>query len=528
MENTQKNLSRTLFHTQVLASELKQLNLSTEKSLLQAWVSNLGELVKKDKTALVSVFSTEILEKILGYSASGNTVNIAPDSTPDPYFDLLLGQFTLESQHVVAAMKLETESSISSEVEKTFSEEAWKFTELENDAFYLLANPNEIRLYPKNRKERVYEQFIFSEMLLDDTAFCRFYLLLCANNLLSGKTAQWLNESALLFLNEKLTGAHPTFKNAYGPISRGITTGLDEAFIIDEATKEALLKEDPRSSEILKPYAGKEDLDKWSTDSGSLWLIYTPQNAYDIENYPAIKNHLTPFREKLEKRPGTQKWYELQHVGTSPEKMSSTKLSFSTQSHEPTFSVDKEGTFFGHIGLYATDPDFYLVALMNSAVIWYLIRRNSEKKQDGTYELTETIIENLPVPDAPGLVRGRMGQLSDFCNVATTDRNAWIKHFRGMTAYNLLPNGLTSKLTQPLHNWFAHEFDAFREEIIASYNTDIPADDLQLWTDYFYQERNKIFNMNADIARAEKEIDLLVYDLFGLSPDEIDLIKRTV
>ncbi len=34
--------------------------------------------------------------------------------------------------------------------------------------------------------------------------------------------------------------------------------------------------------------------------------------------------------------------------------------------------------------------------------------------------------------------------------------------------------------------------------------------------------------MNADIARAEKEIDLIVYELFGLSPDEIDLIERAV
>ena len=34
--------------------------------------------------------------------------------------------------------------------------------------------------------------------------------------------------------------------------------------------------------------------------------------------------------------------------------------------------------------------------------------------------------------------------------------------------------------------------------------------------------------MHADIARAEKEIDLIVYELFGLSPDEIDLIERTV
>ena len=97
-----------------------------------------------------------------------------------------------------------------------------------------------------------------------------------------------------------------------------------------------------------------------------------------------------------------------------------------------------------------------------------------------------------------------------------------------MTAYNLLPEGLSSTLTQRLHNWFSLEFDTFRSEIVDSFKTDIPADDIQLWNDYFYQERNKVFNMNADIARSEKEIDLLVYELFGLNPDEIDLIERMV
>ena len=94
-----------------------------------------------------------------------------------------------------------------------------------------------------------------------------------------------------------------------------------------------------------------------------------------------------------------------------------------------------------------------------------------------------------------------------------------------MTAYNLLPDGLSSKLTQKLHNWFAHEFDAFPLEINTSFNTDIAADDLQLWNDYFYQ-KEKVFDLNADIAHAEYEIDHVVYELFGVTRDEIDLIER--
>lgn len=98
----------------------------------------------------------------------------------------------------MAALKLEPESSISPETEKTFEDGAWKFAEFQGDGFYLLTNLDEIRLYPARRKEKVYERFVLSEMLQDDAAFSRFYVLLNAINLLSGKTAQWLHESALL------------------------------------------------------------------------------------------------------------------------------------------------------------------------------------------------------------------------------------------------------------------------------------------------------------------------------------------
>ena len=151
MENTQKNPSQTLFHTQILESELKQLNLDSQKIVLQEWCNRLGELRQKDHASQVSAFTSEILEKLLGYSASGNTVTIAPDSTPEPFFDILAGQFKPANQQAIAAWKLETGADLSSETEQLFEKEAWKFGELQKDGFYLLSDLNEIRLYPRNR-----------------------------------------------------------------------------------------------------------------------------------------------------------------------------------------------------------------------------------------------------------------------------------------------------------------------------------------------------------------------------------------
>lgn len=107
------------------------------------------------------------------------------------------------------------------------------------------------------------------------------------------------------------------------------------------------------------------------------------------------------------------------------------KLGFAKESVNSTFSVDKSGDVFGQGGFYTTESDYYLVALLNSSLFWYLIRQGSTRKEDGVYELTATQIENLPIPDAPGLIRGRMGQLSDYCQDTVLTRNDLVKHFRG-------------------------------------------------------------------------------------------------
>ena len=90
-------------------------------------------------------------------------------------------------------------------------------------------------------------------------------------------------------------------------INRGILTGFNKAFIIDNDTKEALIAEDPRSADIIKPILRGRDIKRYRPEWAGLWLIDT-HNGYgnvptvDIGEYPAIKNHLDVFYTQLKKR----------------------------------------------------------------------------------------------------------------------------------------------------------------------------------------------------------------------------------
>jgi hypothetical protein len=107
----------------------------------------------------------------------------------------------------------------------------------------------------------------------------------------------------------------------------GIKTGLNKAFLIDDETRNRLVKADLKCAEIIKPYLRGRDIDRWDIDKQGEWIIFA-RRGIDIDAYPIIKSHLAQYKTHLEPRPqdwdikksgqwpgrkvGPYKWYEIQ------------------------------------------------------------------------------------------------------------------------------------------------------------------------------------------------------------------------
>ena len=91
-----------------------------------------------------------------------------------------------------------------------------------------------------------------------------------------------------------------------GQIYRGVLTGLNEAFVIDSETRDSLIAADQKSTEIIKPFLAGRDIKRYQQPVSDKFLIFT-RRGIDIENYQAIKKHLLQFREKLEPKPSDYK-----------------------------------------------------------------------------------------------------------------------------------------------------------------------------------------------------------------------------
>ncbi|MDP9379455.1 MAG: N-6 DNA methylase [Chloroflexota bacterium] len=132
-------------------------------------------------------------------------------------------------------------------------------------------------------------------------------------------SAAWsLESSAVDDLMEKIRRAGvPLAEYAGVKPYRGVLTGLNEAFLIGTPTRDRLVREDPRSAEIIKPYLRGQDIKRWSPEWQGLWMIVLKSSgdyrwpwsdAKDTaeqvfaQTYPSLYQHLKPFEERLRKR----------------------------------------------------------------------------------------------------------------------------------------------------------------------------------------------------------------------------------
>ncbi len=213
-------------------------------------------------------------------------------------------------------------------------------------------------------------------------------------------------------IKEKMDIAGTPLKEWDVSIYRGITTGLNDAFIIDDATRRALLAEDPKSTEILKPVLRGRDIQRYRAYWAGLWLITTfPSLTLNIDDYPAVKGYLLSFgKDRLDQsgkrlasggrsRKKTQhSWFEVQDVTAYHEEFAKEKIVWGNLSNQAKFSYAPKGMFLNAPSPLLTPFSQYLLAVLNSKLLDWYFRLIGVERDGGYYEYKPMFIERLPIP----------------------------------------------------------------------------------------------------------------------------------
>ncbi len=204
-------------------------------------------------------------------------------------------------------------------------------------------------------------------------------------------------------------------------INYGIKTGFNDAFIITGEKRKELIKQDPKSEEIIRPLLRGRDIKRYSYEFADLYLLFIPwhfplhnnpnitgasleaEKAFENQ-YPAIYNHLLQYKTELSNRNKAEtgiryEWYALQRWGANYwEDFYKQKIAWNRIASEKLFSLVDEGIIIQDSMHFFTGNNLeYLCATLNSKLfIWfmYLIIGDAAGGNAGNSDN----IKNLTVP----------------------------------------------------------------------------------------------------------------------------------
>ena len=284
-----------------------------------------------------------------------------------------------------------------------------------------------------------------------------------------------LTEQSVL---DKMQAKGTPLKNWDVSIYRGVITGYNKAFIIDDKTKEALVAKDPKSAEIIKPVLRGKDVRRFRARWAHQWVIVAKFGSFKTlpEEFPEIYRHLLQHEDRLKARgqcrysrsgsnsqekeyPGQHHWLELDNNPreTYLEEFAKEKLIWMDLTEQGRFAYDDRAMFCLNTTFLMTGESVkFLCAVLNSQLVTWFMRNTALNSGMGVTRWIGYTVERIPIP----------------------------------------------KLTAEEQRSFVQLVDEILEA--------------------------KAADLNADTSELERNIDRLVYDLYGLTEEEDTAVERSL
>lgn len=212
-------------------------------------------------------------------------------------------------------------------------------------------------------------------------------------------------KDVLALLNKLRAVGKPLGEFVNGRVYYGIKTGLNEAFVVDRATRDRLISEHKSSEEILKPFLRGRDLRRWHVDSRDKWLCYIGWKT-DITKYPAINEHITRFEKLLKARPevkgGRVPWYALSRYASDySHEYAETKIFWPGISLEiSAFCLDKKGYWGNDNTQMIITKDRSVLGILNSSISRFFLKNICDAVQNDYLRLKVNYVTQIPIPQA--------------------------------------------------------------------------------------------------------------------------------
>ncbi len=263
-------------------------------------------------------------------------------------------------------------------------------------------------------------------------------------------------------------------------IYRGILTGCNEAFIIDENKRQEILtwcadvEERKRTEQIIRPILRGRDVKRYAYNWAGLYLLWIPWHfpLHEDESiigasekaesefskqFPAVYKHLFYYKDVLSKRNQSEtgiryEWYALQRWGANYwDEFCKPKIVWMDLSDVPTFAYDDNTQFANNTVYFLSGGEnlLFLLGYLNSKIATYLFSQIGSTSGVGTTRWQAFTMERLFVPHTTSEKQSRITELVD----------------RLLMAKNVNPSTDTSSIEQEIDRLVYRLYGLTTEEI---------------------------------------------------------------
>jgi len=311
----------------------------------------------------------------------------------------------------------------------------------------------------------------------------------------------------------------------------GIKTGLTEAFLISQNVKEQIISGDVKSREKIKPFLQGRDLKRYTNANENSYLILfekgitnsiiktnDEQKAFDwfSKTYPSIYKWLEPYTDKAKIR--TDKgdyWWELRACDYY-DIFAKPKIMYQKFQVKPCFIYDEKGLFCNDSMWVIQTDNKALLAILNSKLGWWLITKYCTQIQNG-YQLIWKYFGQIPIPiKLPNGLYSLTDNMIILCSDLEKSKQGFIKR--------VTDNFNNIKITGTLENFEELDFKQFLAEL-KKQKLEISLKQQGEWNEFFDDEKKACNTIIEHIKATDDAIDKMVYELYGLTDDEIKIVE---
>ncbi len=159
----------------------------------------------------------------------------------------------------------------------------------------------------------------------------------------------------------------------------------------------------------------------------------------------------------------------------------------------------------------------YILAILNSSYINFWLKTNSSN-----VSINVGTVKNIPIKvesiDNQDVYESKVEVMLSL--------NKELQELSAKYQRNLKREFTLETLSKKLQNWYELSFAEFLKEL-AKAKLNLTLSQKAEWEDYFLAEQQKAISIKSQIDQTDKEIDQMVYELYGLTEEEIEIVENS-